>query len=194
MPKGSLDKFVFKGEKEGNQLSWPQRFSIALDVARGLAYLHEGCRKRIVHCDVKPGNILLDENYSGKLSDFGLAKLIDRQEVDAFTVVRGTRGYLAPEWFLSNSPITEKCDVYSFGMVLLELIGGRKNMDFGVSSSKNMLHIWVYRKLTEDNLSEVLDKHMKESVDKDQAMLMAKLAMWCVQEDPLQRPTMSKVI
>jgi serine/threonine protein kinase len=194
MPNGSLDKYLFKRITERNDLSWPQRFSIACDMARGLAYLHEGCRKRIIHCDIKPENILLDENFSAKLSDFGLAKLIDRQEPDTFTVVRGTRGYLAPEWFVSNTPITEKCDVYSYGMVLLELIGGRKNVDFKVSSAKCFFHVWVYDKVASSDFSEIVDKHLSEDVDDDQVMLVAKVALACVQEDPGQRPTMSKVV
>lgn len=135
----------------------------------------------------------MDENFSGKLSDFGLAKLIDRQEPDTFTVVRGTRGYLAPEWFVSNTPITEKCDVYSYGMVLLELIGGRKNVDFKVSSAKCFFHVWVYDKVVSSDLSEIVDKHLSEDVNVDQVMLVAKVALACVQEDPGQRPTMSKV-
>lgn len=194
MSNGSLDKYLFtKPNRDAKALTWPNRFSIALDIARGLAYLHEGCRKRILHCDVKPENILLDENFSAKLSDFGLAKLMDRQEADAFTVVRGTRGYLAPEWFVSNSPITEKCDVYSFGMVVLEIIGGRKNVDFKVSSLKFYFHIWVYDQIIANDLSAIVDKHLDGDVDADQVMLLAKLALACVQEDPALRPTMSKV-
>jgi serine/threonine protein kinase len=197
MSKGSLDNFIFmKGSEKCapyNMLTWSHRFSIALDVARGLAYLHEGCRKRIVHCDVKPENILLGETYSAKLSDFGLAKLIDRQEADTFTLVRGTRGYLAPEWFLSNMPITEKCDVYSFGIVLLELVGGRRNVDFQLSSTKFYFHAWVHEKICTADLSEIIDKHLNNTADFGQVMLLCRLALWCIQEDPTQRPTMSKV-
>ncbi|CAK9263450.1 unnamed protein product [Sphagnum jensenii] len=198
MSKGSLDNFIFmKGSEKSapyNMLTWSHRFSIALDVARGLAYLHEGCRKRIVHCDVKPENILLGETYSAKLSDFGLAKLIDRQEADTFTLVRGTRGYLAPEWFLSNMPITEKCDVYSFGIVLLELVGGRRNVDFQLSSTKFYFHAWVHEKICTADLSEIIDKHLNNTADFGQVMLLCRLALWCIQEDPTQRPTMSKVV
>jgi serine/threonine protein kinase len=194
MSNGSLDKYLFtKPNRAASALTWPRRFSIVCDIARGLAYLHEGCRKRILHCDVKPENILLDEKFSAKLADFGLAKLVDRQEADAFTVVRGTRGYLAPEWFVSNSPITEKCDVYSFGMVVLEIIGGRKNVDFKVSSAKLYFHVWVYDQVAANDLSEIVDKHLGGDVDPEQVMMLAKLALVCVQEDPALRPTMSKV-
>lgn len=194
MSNGSLDKYLFtKPNRDARALTWQRRFSIVCDIARGLAYLHEGCRKRILHCDVKPENILLDEDFSAKLADFGLAKLVDRQDADAFTVVRGTRGYLAPEWFMSNSPITEKCDVYSFGMVVLEIIGGRKNVDFKVSAVKFYFHIWVYDQIVANDLSEIVDKHLGGDVDAEQVMLLAKLALACVQEDPALRPTMSKV-
>jgi serine/threonine protein kinase len=195
MSNGSLDKYLFtKPNRAASALTWPRRFSIVCDIARGLAYLHEGCRKRILHCDVKPENILLDEKFSAKLADFGLAKLVDRQEADAFTVVRGTRGYLAPEWFVSNSPITEKCDVYSFGMVVLEIIGGRKNVDFKVSSAKLYFHVWVYDQVAANDLSEIVDKHLGGDVDPEQVMMLAKLALVCVQEDPALRPTMSKAV
>ncbi|KAG0605925.1 hypothetical protein M758_9G098700 [Ceratodon purpureus] len=195
MCNGSLDKYLFtKPDRDAKALKWSHRFSIVCDIARGLAYLHEGCRKRILHCDVKPENILLDEDFSAKLADFGLAKLMDRQEADAFTVVRGTRGYLAPEWFVSNSPITEKCDVYSFGMVVLEIIGGRKNVDFKVSSVKFYFHIWVYDQIVCNDLSEIVDTHLGGDVDTEQVMLLAKLALACVQEDPALRPTMSKAV
>ncbi|CAK9195745.1 unnamed protein product [Sphagnum troendelagicum] len=195
MTNGSLDKYLFtKPNRDASALTWQHRFSIVCDIARGLAYLHEGCRRRIIHCDVKPENILLDEKFCAKLSDFGLAKLVDRQEADAFTVVRGTRGYLAPEWFVSNSPITEKCDVYSFGMVVLEIIGGRKNVDFKVSSAKLYFHVWVYDQVAGKDLSEIVDKHLGGDVDPEQVMMLAKLALVCVQEDPALRPTMSKAV
>jgi serine/threonine protein kinase len=99
---------------------------VALGAARGLAYLHTGCDQKIVHCDVKPENILLADGGQVKIADFGLAKLMSPEQSALFTTMRGTRGYLAPEW-LSNAAISDRADVYSFGMVLLELIHGRKN-------------------------------------------------------------------
>ncbi|KAL5205339.1 hypothetical protein ABZP36_033548 [Zizania latifolia] len=124
MNRGSLDRSLFG--RTGPALEWGERMEVALGAARGLAYLHTGCDQKIVHCDVKPENILLADGGQVKISDFGLAKLMSREQSALFTTMRGTRGYLAPEW-LSNAAISDRADVYSFGMVLLELIHGRKN-------------------------------------------------------------------
>ena len=119
MPNGSLDKALFGGAA-APALSWRARFQIALGAARGLLYLHEGCRDCIIHCDIKPENILLDKDLVPKVADFGLAKLLARDFSRVLTTVRGTIGYLAPQW-ISSVPITAKADVYSYGMVLLEI-------------------------------------------------------------------------
>eukprot|EP00250_Pteridium_aquilinum_P022511 c25395_g1_i6 orf=53-1294(-) len=130
MRRGSLDKWLFgEGEEGGMELGWERRCKIALDTAKGLAYLHHECGERIVHCDVKPGNILLDEEFNAKVGDFGLAKLVGQERQSfAMTTLKGTRGYMAPEW-LRDASITAKSDVYSFGVVLLELISGRRCLD-----------------------------------------------------------------
>ncbi|XP_037434694.1 G-type lectin S-receptor-like serine/threonine-protein kinase At5g35370 [Triticum dicoccoides] len=125
MNRGSLDRSLF-GATGAPVLEWGERMEVALGAARGLAYLHTGCDQKIVHCDVKPENILLADGGQVKVSDFGLAKLMSPEHSAIFTTMRGTRGYLAPEW-LSNAPISDRADVYSFGMVLLELVHGRKN-------------------------------------------------------------------
>ncbi|XP_052166921.1 G-type lectin S-receptor-like serine/threonine-protein kinase At5g35370 [Oryza glaberrima] len=124
MNRGSLDRSLFG--RTGPVLEWGERMEVAIGAARGLAYLHTGCEQKIVHCDVKPENILLANGGQVKISDFGLAKLMSREQSALFTTMRGTRGYLAPEW-ISNAAISDRADVYSFGMVLLELIHGRKN-------------------------------------------------------------------
>ncbi|XP_021895159.1 probable receptor-like protein kinase At5g20050 [Carica papaya] len=129
---GSLDCWIFPIRAAGNRhrggcLSWDLRYKVAIDVAKALAYLHHDCRSRILHLDVKPENILIDENYRAIVSDFGLSKLMGKDESRVVTTIRGTRGYLAPEWLLENG-ISEKCDVYSYGMVLLEMIGGRRTV------------------------------------------------------------------
>ncbi|KAM0886405.1 hypothetical protein ACQ4PT_029711 [Festuca glaucescens] len=124
MNRSSLDRSLFGGT--GPALEWGERMEVALGAARGLAYLHTGCDQKIVHCDVKPENILLADGGQVKVSDFGLAKLMSPEHSAIFTTMRGTRGYLAPEW-LSNAAISDRADVYSFGMVLLELVRGRKN-------------------------------------------------------------------
>ncbi|XP_039827010.1 G-type lectin S-receptor-like serine/threonine-protein kinase At2g19130 [Panicum virgatum] len=125
MPNGLLDKALFGGAP-APALSWRARFQVARGAARGLLYLHEGCRDCIIHCDIKPENILLDKDLVPKVADFGLAKLLRRDFSRVLTTVRGTIGYLAPEW-ISGVPVSAKADVYSYGMVLPEIISGRRN-------------------------------------------------------------------
>ncbi|KQK18038.1 hypothetical protein BRADI_1g38183v3 [Brachypodium distachyon] len=127
MPNGSLDKWIFQKHQEA-PLDWKTRSRIITDVAKGLAYLHNDCRQTIVHLDIKPQNILLDEQFTAKVSDFGLAKLIDRDQSSVMTRLRGTPGYLAPEWL--TSVINKKADVYSFGIVVMEILCGRSNLDY----------------------------------------------------------------
>jgi hypothetical protein len=130
MNRGSLDRSLFRPTGQTPLLEWKEWVDVAVGAARGLAYLHFGCDQRIIHCDVKPENILLADGGLVKMADFGLAKLLTPEQSGLFTTMRGTRGYLAPEW-LTNAPITDRTDVYSFGMVLLELVSGRKNRSEG---------------------------------------------------------------
>lgn len=143
MSNGSLDKWIFPSG-QSRLLSWQTRFDIAIAIAQGIAYFHEQCRNRIIHCDIKPENILLDENFCPKVSDFGLAKLMTRQHSQVVTMVRGTRGYLAPEW-VSNRPITVKADVYSYGMLLLEIVGGRRNLDASKDEKEFFYPGWAFK-------------------------------------------------
>ncbi|KAJ0713725.1 putative protein kinase RLK-Pelle-SD-2b family [Helianthus annuus] len=126
MSNGSLDRWIYHGNRE-HILEWQCRKKIILDIAKGLAYLHEDCMQKIIHLDIKPQNILLDTDFNAKVSDFGLSKLINRDQSQVMTRMRGTPGYMAPEWL--SSVITEKVDVYSFGIVLLEILCGRRNFD-----------------------------------------------------------------
>ncbi|KAL6560882.1 hypothetical protein OROHE_006059 [Orobanche hederae] len=127
----SLDCHLFH-EDESNILGWKTRYQIALGTARGLAYLHEGCREIIIHCDIKPENIRLDADFCPKVADFGLSKLMGRNfSSRVLTTMRGTRGYLAPEW-ISGVAITAKADVYSYGMMVFELISGKWNTEYSM--------------------------------------------------------------
>ncbi|KAF5949212.1 hypothetical protein HYC85_015169 [Camellia sinensis] len=126
MSNGSLDTWIFQRHQDLT-LGWQSRKKIIMDIAKGLTYLHEECRQKIFHLDIKPQNILLDECFNAKISGFGLSKLIDKDQSQVVTMMRGTLGYLAPEWL--SSIITEKVDVYSFGVVVLEMLCGRKNLD-----------------------------------------------------------------
>ncbi|CAO2825307.1 unnamed protein product [Amaranthus hypochondriacus] len=126
MPCGSLEKFTHgAGDENNQQLSWGSLFEIAIGIARGLEYLHQGCNTRILHFDIKPQNILLDENYCPKISDFGLAKICPQKEsIISMSEARGTVGYIAPEVFMKSSGgVSHKSDVYSYGMLVLEMVG-----------------------------------------------------------------------
>jgi len=192
MSNGSLDKWIFRKNQSGS-LSWATRYKIILDIAKGLAYLHEECRQKIAHLDIKPGNILLDDKFNAKISDFGLAKLIDRDQSHVMTKIRGTRGYLAPEWL--SSTITEKADIYSFGVVVLEIVSGRKNLENNQpEGSPNLINILQEKmkvgKILDivDNQDEDLQLHGSEMTE------VIKLAVWCLQRDCSKRPAMSQVV
>lgn len=197
MKNGSLDNILFSpNQQSGKWLSWEQRFHVALGTARGITYLHEECRDCIVHCDIKPENILLDENYNAKVSDFGLAKLINSKDhrYRTLTSVRGTRGYLAPEW-LANLPITSKSDIYSYGMVLLEMISGKRNFEVSDETNRKKFSSWAYEEFDKGNVIGIVDKRLTEhELDMDQVLRAIKVSFWCIQEQPSQRPMMGKVV
>jgi serine/threonine protein kinase len=149
--------------------------------------------KRIAHLDVKPQNILLDENFNAKISDFGLSKLIAQDKSQVITRMRGTPEYLAPEWLTSQ--ITEKADVYSFGVVVMEIISGRKNLDTSRSEESIHLITLLEEKVKSDELEDLIDKYSSDmQVHKQEVLEMMRLAMWCLQIDSKRRPQMSEVI
>ncbi|KAM7518938.1 hypothetical protein LguiB_017900 [Lonicera macranthoides] len=208
MNRGSLDCTLFG---TGPVIEWQERIDIALGTARGLAYLHSGCDQKIIHCDVKPENILLHDNFQAKISDFGLSKLLTPEQSSRFTTMRGTRGYLAPEW-LTSSAISDKTDVYSFGMVLLELVSGRKNCSFrtqthsigdnntsGHSSSSSGIGL-VYFPLfalemhEQRRYIELADPRLEGRVSSEEVEKLVCLALCCVHEDPVLRPAMVSVV
>jgi serine/threonine protein kinase len=171
-------------------------------MARGLAFLHEGSREKVVHLDVKPQNVLLDANFRAKLSDFGLSKLIDREGEtnQTITAMRGTPGYMAPEWFL-NLPITEKSDIFSYGMVLLELVGGRKNLNLAMGSEDGWYFpAWAVKQAESGDIVSVIDKQLLEEVKDNYAIAtesmkrLIHVAFWCIQENASSRPAMSTIL
>ncbi|WVZ84084.1 hypothetical protein U9M48_031155 [Paspalum notatum var. saurae] len=190
MTNGSLNKCLFGDVR----LQWNLRAQLALGVARGLLYLHEECCTQIIHCDIKPQNILLDGNFTAKISDFGLAKLLRTNQTQTNTGIRGTRGYVAPEWF-RNIGITAKVDVYSFGVILLELICCRRNVESEVvEEDKKILTYWAsdcYRCGRVDFLVEGDDEAISDLKKVERYVVVA---LWCVQEDPTMRPSMMKVV
>ncbi|XP_043699294.1 G-type lectin S-receptor-like serine/threonine-protein kinase SD2-5 [Telopea speciosissima] len=193
MANGSLDRWIFQKDGKDDFLDWGTRFNIALSTAKGLAYLHEDCNVKIIHCDIKPENVLLDDNFLAKVSDFGLAKLMTREQSQVFTTLRGTRGYLAPEW-ITNQAISEKSDVFSFGMVLLEIIGGRKNFDLAETSEKAHFPSYAFKMMEEGRIKEILDLKLKTHEDDERVITAIKVALWCIQDDMYLRPSMSKVV
>ncbi|KAF8379626.1 hypothetical protein HHK36_029067 [Tetracentron sinense] len=194
MKNGSLDKWIFPSYHNRDRLlDWRTRFDIAIATAQGIAYFHEHCRNHIIHCDIKPENILLDENFCPKVSDFGLAKLMGREHSNVVTMIRGTRGYLAPEW-VSNRPITVKADVYSFGMLLLEIIGGRRNLDMSLNVHNFFYPGWAFKEMTNGTPIKVADKRLEEVVDEEELVRAMKVAFWCIQDEVWMRPSMGEVV
>ncbi|XP_020107606.1 G-type lectin S-receptor-like serine/threonine-protein kinase LECRK3 [Ananas comosus] len=187
MSNGSLANLLFRSE---NCPAWKERVKIALDVAKGLQYLHEELESHIIHCDIKPQNILMDSSGTAKIADFGLAKLLMPNQTRTFTGIRGTRGYLAPEWY-KNAPITVKADVYSYGIVLLEIICCRRSMEMEETGEEHSLPEWMYECMTAGELRNVIND---EVVDIAELERTVKVGLWCVQNEPVFRPLMRNVI
>ncbi|KAL5198981.1 hypothetical protein ABZP36_002493 [Zizania latifolia] len=198
MPNGSLDAQLFQSSASATVLNWSSRYQIAIGVARGLSYLHQSCHECIIHCDIKPENILLDTSFIPKIADFGMAAFVGRDFSRVLTTFRGTVGYLAPEW-ISGVPITPKVDVYSFGMVLLEIISGTRNSTQVQSSSGNHVHVAYFpvqaiNKLREGDVRSLVDPCLHDDFNLDEAERVCKVACWCIQDDELHRPTMGEVV
>ncbi|KAK9102639.1 hypothetical protein Sjap_019893 [Stephania japonica] len=194
MPNGSLDKHLFN-QNNLRILNWQQRYQIAKGTARGLAYLHEECIDRIIHCDIKPENVLLDADLSPKVADFGLAKLLGREFSRVLTTVRGTVGYLAPEW-TSGVPITVKADVYSYGMMLFEIISGRRNLKSTKDGKVWFFPTWAARKVVSEGqpVLSILDSRLEGNADNEELNRAFRVACWCIQEEEVQRPSMGQVV
>ncbi|XP_047074259.1 putative receptor protein kinase ZmPK1 [Lolium rigidum] len=202
---GSLDKNLFSSKGSHILLQWNERFKIALGVAKGLAYLHHECLEWVIHCDLKPENILLDEKMEPKITDFGLAKLLNRGGSNkTVSRIHGTRGYIAPEW-VSSAQITAKVDVYSFGVVLLELLKGARVSDWASDADEEVEMVLrrVIKMLAESLMLEggeqlwiadFIDSRLDSQFDNVQARTMIKLAVSCIEEDSRKRPTMENAV
>lgn len=194
MPNGSLDRYLH--EKQNSNLSdteCTRLLQIAIGIARGLEYLHRGCNTRMVHFDIKPDNILLDQDYCPKISDFGLVKFCQSKEsIISISGMRGTIGYIAPEVFSRNfGAVSSKSDVYSYGMMVLEMFGARPQEIQAVASSPDYFPDCIYKRLEENSICETygIPDASEEIVRK--AMIVG---LWCTQVMPDARPTMSGVL
>jgi hypothetical protein len=195
MCNGSLDSHLF--QSKATVLDWSTRYQIAIGVARGLSYLHQSCRECIIHCDIKPENVLLNESFVPKIADFGLASVVGRDFSRVLTTFRGTMGYLAPEW-LSGVAITSKVDVYSFGMVLMEILSGRRNNASVVHTSSNYcvayFPVQAISKLHEGDVESLVDPELNGDFSFDEVERVCKVACWCIQDNESERPTMGEVV
>ncbi|XP_027910886.1 LEAF RUST 10 DISEASE-RESISTANCE LOCUS RECEPTOR-LIKE PROTEIN KINASE-like 2.5 [Vigna unguiculata] len=193
MRNGSLDKYIFSKD-ESIPLSYEKTYEISLGIARGIAYLHQGCDVQILHFDIKPHNILLDDNFVPKVSDFGLAKLYRVKDTSiALTKARGTLGYMAPELFYNNiGGVSNKADVYSFGMLLMEMVSRRRNSNpHAEHSSKQYFPFWVY-----DQIKDEKDTQIEDASEEDKILVkkMYVVALWCIQLKPNDRPSIKRVV
>ncbi|KAG9135577.1 hypothetical protein Leryth_002316 [Lithospermum erythrorhizon] len=185
-PYGSLESML-KGQRE--QLTWSCRFKIALGTASALAYLHEDCQRRIIHRDIKAANILLTEDFEAQICDFGLAKWLPEQWSHlTVSQYEGTFGYLPPEYFL-HGIVDEKTDVYSYGVVLLEIITGRPAID----ESHNSVVMWAKPLLMNKDIEGLVDPSLMNIYDSEQLNRMIMVASLCIHQSPSERPQMSKV-
>ncbi|KAI3977123.1 hypothetical protein MKX01_042813 [Papaver californicum] len=166
---------------------WKQRVQIALGISRWFLYLHEECNTQIIHCDIKPQNILLDDSFTARISDFGLAKLLmnEQNRISTITGIRGTKGYVAPEWF-RNTPVSAKVDVYSFGVMLLEIVCCRRELA--------ILTEWAYNCFMQGKLEDLVkdDEEVMNELKKFERLVM--IAIWCIQDEPSLRPSRKKVM
>ncbi|BBH01604.1 Protein kinase superfamily protein [Prunus dulcis] len=173
-------------------LDWPSRYKIALGTARGISYLHHDCIPHIIHRDIKSSNILLDQNMEARVSDFGLATLMEPDKTHVSTLVAGTFGYLAPEYF-DTGRATAKGDVYSFGVVLLELLTGKKPTDEAFIEEGTKLVTWVKAVIQDKKEEYVIDSNLG-CCPTDEINNAFSIALMCLEPEPSKRPTMVEVV
>ncbi|XP_059442286.1 rust resistance kinase Lr10-like [Corylus avellana] len=194
LSNNSLEKFISSSDAKNCILNLDKMQDIALGVAKGIEYLHQGCDQRILHFDIKPQNVLLDQNFNPKISDFGLAKLCSKDHsAMSMTTVRGTMGYIAPEVFSRNfGNVSSKADVYSFGILLLEIAKGRKNVDITVENTSQVYFPeWIYNILEQ---KEDIRIFVEDDGDDKIAKKLATIGLWCIQWNPVDRPFIKDVV
>ncbi|XP_073000317.1 receptor-like serine/threonine-protein kinase At1g78530 [Typha latifolia] len=192
MSNGSLDTLIHGKSSKEEPLDWPTRYRIAVGAARGLSYLHHDCIPHIIHRDIKSSNILLDHNLEACVSDFGLATLMEPDQTHVSTVVAGTFGYLAPEYF-DTGKATTKGDVYSFGVVLLELLTGKRPTDESFIENGTKLVTWVKEIMEEKREEHAIDEALVDfPIEEIKKVFL--VAEKCLESDPSMRPTMAEVL
>ncbi|KAM3302615.1 putative L-type lectin-domain containing receptor kinase S.7 [Capsicum chacoense] len=193
MPNGSLDKVLYQESEHGNPLKWPYRYNIAVGLASVLTYLHQECEQQVIHRDIKASNIMLDGSYNARLGDFGLARLMDHDKSPVSTLTAGTMGYLAPE-YLQYGKATEKTDVFSYGVVILEVACGRRPIE-GEGSGHEMVNLvdWVWRLYSEGRIIDAADKRLKEDFEEEEMIKLLLVGLSCANPDSAERPCMRRV-
>ncbi|XP_057797648.1 probable LRR receptor-like serine/threonine-protein kinase RFK1 isoform X2 [Salvia miltiorrhiza] len=193
MENNSLANVLFDSNKSQMILDWPMRFKICIGIARGLAFLHDESRLKIVHRDIKATNVLLDKDLNPKISDFGLARLNEDEKTHISTKVAGTIGYMAPEYALWGY-LTDKADVYSFGVVLLEIVSGKSNSNYMPSHNFICLLDWACHLQESKHIDELIDERLGSRVDRKEVERVVKVALLCTNATPSVRPTMSEAV
>ncbi|KAH7281373.1 hypothetical protein KP509_36G043900 [Ceratopteris richardii] len=193
MPNLSLLSHLYGQFAAEGLLDWPKRMTIALGSGEGIAYLHHLATPRIIHRDIKASNILLDSDFEARVADFGFAKLIPDGATHVTTRVKGTLGYLAPEYAMWGKA-SESCDVYSFGILLLELISGKKPIEKLEHGVKRSIVEWASPLLVEGKVKEIVDPKLKGMYDEEELQRVVHVAMLCAQIAPEKRPNMVEVL
>ncbi|ONK79358.1 uncharacterized protein A4U43_C01F5550 [Asparagus officinalis] len=198
MPNGSLDKILYP--KPGSDpyllFNWERRYNVAVGLASVVAYLHQECEQRVIHRDIKTSNIMLDSEFNPRLGDFGLARLMDHNMSPVSTLTAGTMGYLAPE-YLQYGKYTEKTDVFSYGVVVLEVCCGRRPIDKeGEGKEAKLVNLvdWVWGLYSKDRILEAVDERLNGDSDKDQMLRLLLLGLSCVNPNSEERPSMRRVV
>ncbi|KAF8035272.1 hypothetical protein BT93_C1330 [Corymbia citriodora subsp. variegata] len=193
MENNCLARALFGRDEQLIELDWATRKKICLGIAKGLAYLHEESRLKIVHRDIKATNVLLDKELNAKISDFGLAKLDEEENTHISTRIAGTIGYMAPEYAMRGY-LTDKADVYSFGVVALEIVSGKSNTNYRPKEEFVYLLDWAYVLQEQGNVLELVDPRLGSNYSEEEAMRMLNLALLCTNPSPTLRPPMSSVV
>ncbi|XWS22856.1 hypothetical protein CRYUN_Cryun29cG0071900 [Craigia yunnanensis] len=188
----SLDKILFKSNRK-EELDWKRRYEIITGIARGLLYLHKDAHNRIIHRDIKASNILLDDKWVPKIADFGMARLFPEDQTHVNTRVAGTNGYMAPEYVM-HGHLSVKADVFSFGVLVLELISGQRNSSFNLNVDAQNLLDWAYKLYKKGKCLEIMDPALAPSAPPEQVAMCIQLGLLCTQGDPQLRPEMHRVV